>query len=233
MTTNGMIESIQPDGRTVLNEIESKQRLLEAGLPVVVAKLAADADAAVAIADEIGYPVAIKIVSPQITHKSDTGGVRLGLQDAESVREAYRSILADTQRARPDASIDGVSVQRMADPGVEVIAGMTTDPQFGPVLMFGLGGVFVEVLKDVSFRIVPMEAKDASEMIREVQGFAILEGHRGQPAVDLAALEQLLLQLSSFIEANPDISELDMNPVFAYPSGVIAVDARIVLSEPQ
>jgi acyl-CoA synthetase (NDP forming) len=132
----------------------------------------------------------------------------------------------------PDATIDGVSVQRMAAPGIEVIAGMTTDPQFGPVLMFGLGGVLVEVLKDVAFRVVPITARDARQMVRDIQGFPLLQGYRGQEPADLDALEALLLKLSSFVEAHPDVSELDLNPVFAYPKGAVAVDARIALSSP-
>ena len=134
------------------------------------------------------------------------------------------------RKAEPKARIDGVAVQKMAPVGTEVIVGMSKDPQFGPVLMFGLGGIFVEVLKDVAFRIVPLEARDARQMVREIKGFAVLEGVRGQPPADLAALEGLILKLSEFVEAHPEIEELDLNPVFAYADGVIAVDARIVIS---
>jgi acyl-CoA synthetase (NDP forming) len=131
--------------------------------------------------------------------------------------------------AQPDARIDGVAVQKMAPMGTEVIVGMSKDPQFGPVMMFGLGGILVEVLKDVAFRIVPLEPKDAREMVREIKGFPVLEGVRGQPPSDVAALENLILKLSEFIEAHPEIDELDLNPVFAYPDGALAVDARIVV----
>jgi acyl-CoA synthetase (NDP forming) len=129
----------------------------------------------------------------------------------------------------PEARIEGVAVQGMAPAGTEVIVGMSKDPQFGPVMMFGLGGIFVEVLKDVSFRIVPLEAKDAREMVREIKGFPVLEGVRGQEPADLGALEGLILKVSEFAEAHPEIEELDLNPVFAYKDGVMAVDARIIV----
>ncbi|MCH7953936.1 MAG: acetate--CoA ligase family protein, partial [Chloroflexi bacterium] len=162
---------------------------------------------------------------------SDIGGVELNISDQESVRAAFDRITSAAKKANATAKIDGVSVQRMAEPGVEVITGMTMDAQFGPVLMFGLGGVLVEVLKDVAFRVVPITARDANQMVHEIQGFPILEGHRGQEPSDVGALEKLLVQLSDFIEAHPDVAELDLNPVFAYPKGAVAVDARIVLSE--
>ncbi len=228
---NGIIEQARSEGRSVLSEVEAKQLLASAGIPVVEAKLATTADEAVAIANEIGYPVALKIVSEQITHKSDIGGVELNIADEGSVRVAFDGITSAGKKANATAKIDGVSVQRMAEPGVEVITGMTMDAQFGPVLMFGLGGVFVEVLKDVAFRVVPITARDANQMVHEIQGFPILEGHRGQEPSDVGALEKLLVQLSDFIEAHPDVAELDLNPVFAYPKGAVAVDARIVLSD--
>ena len=229
---NSIIEQARSEGRSVLSEVEAKALLASAGIPVVEAKLATTADEAASIAGDIGYPVALKIVSQQITHKSDVGGVVLNVKDADAVRAAFSEITKAGKKADAKAQIDGVSVQRMAEPGVEVITGMTMDPQFGPVLMFGLGGVLVEVLKDVAFRVVPITRRDAGQMIREIQGFPILEGHRGAEPSDIAALEGLLVQLSEFIEAHPDIAELDLNPVFAYPKGAIAVDARIVLSEP-
>jgi len=228
--TAAIIDQARKHGRTLLTEVEAKQLLAEAGLPVVEARLAETRDEAVAIAGALGYPVALKVVSAQISHKSDVGGVRLGLGDAEAVGRAFDAIVQSAGKAVPDATIDGVSVQRMADPGIEVIAGMTTDPQFGPVLMFGLGGVLVEVLKDVAFRVVPITARDARQMIRDIQGFPLLQGYRGQQPADLDALEELLLKLSAFIEAHPDVAELDLNPVFAYPKGAVAVDARIALS---
>ena len=225
-----VIDSARSQGRTVLTEIESKQILAEAGIPVASAQLAKTADEAAQLAEKAGFPAVLKIVSPQITHKSDIGGVKMGLASTDEVRKAFDEILAAARKAEPKARIDGVAVQKMAPAGTEVIVGMSKDPQFGPVLMFGLGGILVEVLKDVAFRIVPLEARDARQMVREIKGFAVLEGVRGQPPADLAALEGLILKLSEFVEAHPEIEELDLNPVFAYADGVIAVDARIVIS---
>ncbi len=225
-----VIDSARSQGRTVLTEIESKQILAEAGIPVASAQLAKTADEAAQLAEKAGFPAVLKIVSPEITHKSDIGGVKVGLASTDEVRTAFDEIVAAARKAEPKARIDGVAVQKMAAAGTEVIVGMSKDPQFGPVLMFGLGGIFVEVLKDVAFRIVPLEARDARQMVREIKGFAVLEGVRGQPPADLAALEGLILKLSEFVEAHPEIEELDLNPVFAYADGVIAVDARIVIS---
>jgi acyl-CoA synthetase (NDP forming) len=230
MSTIDIIDRAKSEGRTVLTEVESKQILGEEGIPVARAQLAATREEAVAAARQIGLPVALKIVSPDISHKSDVGGVKLNLGSEEEVAAAFDEIVAAARRAQPEASVLGVSVQKMARPGVEVIMGMTTDPQFGPVLMFGLGGVFVEVLKDVAFRIVPLEPRDARQMIHDIQGFRVLEGFRGQEPADLAALEDMLMRISAFVEKHPEIQELDLNPIFAYKDGALAVDARIVLS---
>lgn len=226
-----VIASARAEGRTLLTEVESKQLLAEAGIPVAMAHLAKKPKRAVEIADELGYPVVMKIVSTDIAHKSDVGGVAVGLRDAKAVRKAYKEMMAKVVEVAPKAKIQGVAIQSMARQGTEVIVGSTTDPQFGPVMMFGLGGVFVEVLKDVAFRIVPLEKRDAAQMVREIKGLPILQGVRGQAPADIEALESLILQVSDFIAAHPEIAELDLNPVFAYDDGVIAVDARIVLTE--
>jgi acyl-CoA synthetase (NDP forming) len=230
MSTTTIIDGARTQGRKILTEVESKQLLEEAGIPTARARLATSRDAAVQAARDIGFPVVLKVVSPQITHKTDVGGVKLDLKSPEEVAAAFDEIMAAARRAAPDATIDGVSVQQMARPGIEVIVGVSTDPQFGPVIMFGLGGVLVEVLKDVSFRIIPIASRDARQMIREIKGFPLLEGYRGQDPADLAALESLLLRVSEFVEKQPEVSELDLNPVFAYKDGALAVDARIVLS---
>jgi acyl-CoA synthetase (NDP forming) len=230
MSTATIIDQARTQGRKILTEVESKQLLEEAGIPTARARLATSRDAAVQAARDIGFPVVLKVVSPQITHKTDVGGVKLDLKSPEEVAAAFDEIMAAARRAAPDATIDGVSVQQMARPGIEVIVGVSTDPQFGPVIMFGLGGVLVEVLKDVSFRIIPIAPRDARQMIREIKGFPLLEGYRGQDPADLAALESLLLRVSEFVEQQPEVSELDLNPVFAYKDGALAVDARIVLS---
>jgi acyl-CoA synthetase (NDP forming) len=230
MSTATIIDRARTEGRKILTEVESKQLLQEVGVPTAHARLAATRDAAVQAARDIGLPVVLKIVSPQITHKTDVGGVKLDLKSPEEVAAAFDEIVAAARRAAPDAAIEGVSVQKMARPGIEVIVGVSTDPQFGPVLMFGLGGVLVEVLKDVAFRIIPIAPRDARQMIHDIKGFPLLEGYRGQDPADLAALENLLLRVSDFVEKHPEVSELDLNPVFAYKDGALAVDARIVLS---
>jgi acetate---CoA ligase (ADP-forming) subunit beta len=230
MSVAEVIDNARSQGRTLLTEVESKQILHEAEIPIALAVLADDAKSAVAAAEKTGFPVVLKVVSPDVAHKSDVGGVRLGLESKEEVEEAFDEIMASVRAAQTDVRVEGVAVQKMAPAGTEVIVGMSKDAQFGPVMMFGLGGVFVEVLKDVAFRIVPLEGKDAREMVREIRGFAVLEGVRGQPASDLAALENLILRVSEFIEAHPEIEELDLNPVLVYPDGALAVDARIVVS---
>jgi acyl-CoA synthetase (NDP forming) len=213
----------------LLTEVESKQLLGRAGIPVTKTKLARSKKEAISVSKEMGFPVVLKIVSPDVVHKSDSGGVKLGLASGAQVGRAYSEIMSSVRQRYPQAAIQGVSVQPMASPGTEVIIGMSKDPQFGPVLMFGLGGVLVEVLKDVSFRIVPVTKRDASEMIREIKGYPLLQGYRGQEAVDVACLEGLIVRVSEFIEQNPQIKELDLNPVFAYRDKAVAVDARIVL----
>jgi len=230
MSIAEVIEGARSAGRTVLTEVESKQVLEDAGLPIASTRLARDAAEAAKLAAEAGFPVVLKIVSPDITHKSDAGGVKVALASAEEVTAAYDEIVAAARRYDSDAKIEGVAVQKMAPQGTEVIIGMSKDPQFGPVLMFGLGGILVEVLKDVAFRIVPLEPKDAAAMVREIKGFPVLEGVRGQDPSDIAALEKLILQLSEFAEAHPEVDEIDLNPVFAYKDGCLAVDARIVVS---
>ena len=215
--------------KTALTEVESKQLISEAGIPVVETRLAKTKSQAISLSRELGFPVVLKIVSPDIIHKSDSGGVKLGLTTATQVGKAYSEIMAAAKRSDPKATIEGISVQKMARPGVEVIMGMTKDAQFGPVLMFGLGGVFVEVLKDVAFRIVPLVRRDASQMIREIKGYPILEGYRGQEPANIAVLEDMLLKLSAFVDKTPEIKELDLNPILAYSDGAIAVDARVIL----
>jgi acyl-CoA synthetase (NDP forming) len=215
--------------QNLLTEVESKALLKKAGIPVVEAKLARSKKEAISISNEMGFPVVLKVSSAEVVHKSDSGGVKLGLTNATQVGKAYSEILSSIKQAYPQAQIDGVSVQPMAPSGVEVIVGMSKDPQFGPVLMFGLGGILVEVLKDVSFRIVPVTARDAKAMIREIKGYPVLEGYRGQKPASIPALEKLIVKVSQFVEKNPQIRELDLNPIFAYPDKAIAVDARIIL----
>ena len=231
MTKEEIIGTARKQGRTGLTEVESKELMKLAGLPVVETRLARSRRQAASLGRELGEKVVLKVISPDIIHKSDAGGVKVGLALRE-VGRAYDEIMASVKEKEPNATIHGVSVQAMARPGAEVIIGMSKDAQFGPVLMFGLGGVFVEILKDVSFRIVPITRRDASQMIHEIKGFPVLEGYRGQEPANITALEDILLKLSEFVDKNPEIKEIDLNPIFAYKDGAVAVDARVIL-EPE
>jgi acetate---CoA ligase (ADP-forming) len=215
-------------GAAVLDESASKKILAAYGIDVTEPVLAQSKEAAVTASAEVGYPVVMKIASPQITHKSDVGGVRIGLQRSADVSRAYDEMMAAVAKSAPHAAIDGVTIQRMAAPGVELVVGMNRDPQFGPTLMFGLGGTLVEVLKDVAFRILPLTAEDATAVMRQIKGYRLLQGYRGRPPVDIDRLEKILLKVSAMIEDNPEIEELDINPLIAYENGAVAVDARVV-----
>lgn len=232
MTHPSVVEIIRQArvrNRLLLTEVEAKALLGTAGVPVAQARLARTRDEAMTLAREIGFPVVLKVCSPDVSHKSDVGGVALNLRSIEEVGKAFDDMMKTVTQTQPTATLDGVSVQALAKPGVEVIIGLTTDPQFGSLVMFGLGGVYVEVLKDVAFRLAPLTPRDAQAMIREIRGLPLLTGYRGQAAVDLAALERVLLQVSALAEAHPEIKELDLNPIFAHPDGCLAVDARVVL----
>jgi len=231
MAQSEILDKVKIEGRRVLTEVESKEFVKQWGIPVIETKLARTKKEAMAMSKEMGFPVVLKIASPDVIHKSDSGGVRLGLANATQVAKAYSEIVASIKQRYPQAMIHGISVQHMAPTGIEVIVGMSKDPQFGPVLMFGLGGMLVEVLKDVSFRIVPITKRDAKEMIEEIKGYPILQGYRGQEPASISALEELIVKVSQFVEQNPEIKELDLNPIFAYKDKAIAVDARIILEE--
>jgi len=226
-----IFDEVKKEGRTILTELESKELLGQAGIPVLETKLARTKKEAVLLSHEIGYPVALKIASPDVIHKSDSGGVKLALNNAAAVKTAYTEILENVSRQYPDAIVHGVSVQKMVRPGTEVIVGTSKDPQFGPVIMFGLGGIFVEVLKDVSFRIIPVDRRDAQEMIKEIKGYPLLQGVRGKEPADISVLVEIILKISSFVDENPQVKELELNPVFAYKDAAVAVDARIILEQ--
>jgi acyl-CoA synthetase (NDP forming) len=230
MTTAQILSKAREEKRTVLTEIEAKLILGEAGINCTPTVLATSKKQAVSMSDEIGYPVVLKVSSVDITHKSDSGGVKVNLADRMAVEQAYDDIMTSCRAYAPGADIEGVAVQSMATVGIEIIMGMIKDASFGPVVMFGLGGVLVEVLKDVSFRIVPIEKADAVDMTGEIQGKKLLDGYRGQDPADVPYLQEMLVKLSDFIDATPGIEEIDMNPVFAYKDGAVVVDARIILS---
>jgi len=224
-----IIQQARDHDRLLLTEVEAKALLSAGGFPVTQTHLAQTRDQAITHAQTLGFPVAVKVCSPEVVHKSDVGGVKLNLASAGAVGQAFDDVMTAVRRTQPNVALDGVSVQPMAKPGLEVIIGLTHDSQFGPVIMFGLGGISVEVLKDVAFRLAPLNRSDAKAMIREIKSLPLLLGYRSQPAVDSAALEQVLLQVSALAEAHPEIKELDLNPIFAYPNGCLAVDARILL----
>ncbi|MFB0506809.1 MAG: acetate--CoA ligase family protein [Thermodesulfobacteriota bacterium] len=228
MSIHSIFERVRGEHRVALMETESKAILKEAGLPVIDCWEVHSAPKAVQLSKSIGFPVALKILSPKVIHKSERGGVKLNLCTGEAVRKAYHDIKKAFEKIDPDA---GVSVQKMVDGGVETIAGMVHDPQFGPVIMFGLGGIFVELLTDISFRLIPIERGDAHQMIREIKGYPLLQGFRGKPGVNIGKLEELMMGISSLAIKYPEISEMDLNPILAYPDRVLIADARILLKE--
>lgn len=225
-----LIAAARAERRRSLFEHDAKRLLGLHGAPVTADRLARDADEAAAIAAELDGPVALKVCSPDILHKSDAGGVRLRLSGADAVRRAFEGIMESARAYRPKADLRGCVVAPMARPGTEVIIGTKIDPQFGPVVMFGIGGVLVEVLKDVVFRVLPISRRSATEMVSEIRSAALLQGFRGEEPVDRKALIDLLMTVSEVVQAYPDIEEMDLNPVIARPDGVSIVDARVLLT---
>ena len=213
--------------QTVLTEFESKELLQEIGIAVPVQKLTTSKEETISAAEDIGFPVVMKLMAEDVVHKSDTGAVKLNLKTKEDVDKAY-----DVLMNIPSQQEKKISVQKMADePITELIIGMTTDPQFGPALMFGIGGILVELLEDVSFRIAPITEYDANEMIHEIKGFPILDGYRGKPKADIEAIVEVLMKISDLVTKHEEINEMDLNPVFIYEKGLVCVDARIILKK--
>ncbi len=219
------------EGRRNLNEVECADILKAYGFAMPGNKLCTSADDAVAFSNKIGYPVVMKIASPDILHKSDVGGVKVGLADADAVRNAYEAMISSISAKMPQANIWGVTIQQMVTQGKEIILGMSRDPQFGPMIMFGLGGIYVEVLKDVTFRIAPLTERDAREMLTEIRSAKLLTGARGEQPVDMDAIVDAILRLSQLVTDFPEIIEMDINPLKAQPEqgGAIAIDSRISL----
>jgi len=210
-------------------EVEAKAICIEYHIPVTTFKLAKNEEEATEFAEQIGFPVVLKIVSPDIIHKSDAGGVKVNLKKTAEVRNAYRRILENAEKYDSAAKIVGVLVQEMAPQSTEVIVGAIKDPQFGQTLMFGLGGIFVEILKDVTFRIAPITREDAYEMITKIKAYPLLTGYRKTPPADLDTIINVLLNASKLVMDYPEIKELDLNPIMAYEKGAKTVDARIIL----
>jgi len=227
--TSRILSRASEEGRKSLLETEAKTVCIEYGIPVTKFELAKCEEEAVKFANAIGFPTVLKIVSPDIIHKSDIGGVLVGLKNAGDVRQGYNRILQNVKKHDPKARIVGVLVQEMAPASTEVIVGAIKDPQFGPAIMFGLGGVFVEVLKDVTFRVAPITEDDACEMISEVKAYPLLKGYRNTPPADIDAITKILLNTSRLMTDHMEIKELDLNPVIVYEKGAKTVDARIIL----
>jgi acyl-CoA synthetase (NDP forming) len=211
--------------------LESLGILRAYGIPAVKTVFAKTEEEAVKTADELGYPLVMKVVSPQISHKSDVGGIRLSLQDGGDVRAAYREMMEKIPEKRQDAVLEGVQMQPMLSGGREVIIGMILDPTFGPMLMFGLGGVYVEILKDVMFAIAPVDEKEAREMIMGIKTYPLLAGARGAKPSDIGALVDTILRVSRLVCDFPEIEEFEINPmlVFEEGKGAFAVDMRLKL----
>jgi acetyl coenzyme A synthetase (ADP forming)-like protein len=227
-----VFDQARAENRLSIGDTESRQILQAYGLRIPKSEIADSPEKAAAIAGKIGYPVVLKIASPDILHKTDIGGVKVGLQNASDVRDAYELMVYRAQRYIPEARIWGCLVQEMAPSGgLEILVGMNRDPQFGPLITFGLGGIYVETLKDVTFRVAPLSLQEAEEMMMQVKAHALLDGVRGQPPMDKAAIVDTLLRVSQLVQDFPDIIEMDINPLMVYHQGegALALDMRLVL----
>ncbi len=227
-----IFDQVRADGRQTIGDAEAREIMEAYGIRIPKSELATTADEAVDIAEKIGYPVVMKIASPDILHKTDIGGVKLGITSATDVRDAFDLLVYRATRYMPEAEIWGCLVQEMVMGGKEVIVGMNCDPQFGPLMMFGLGGIYVEALKDVSFRIAPFSRQEAREMISEIRSYSLLKGVRGEKPSDIEAIVDTLLRLSQLVTDFPEIMEMDINPLFVFEAGrgVVGVDMRLVLA---
>jgi acetyltransferase len=227
-----VFDQVRQENRLTIGDAESRQVLQAYGLRIPKSEIAETPEMAATIAGKIGYPVVLKIASPDILHKTDIGGVKVGLQNASDVKDAYELMVYRAQRYLPEARIWGCLVQEMAPPGgLEVLVGMNRDPQFGPLITFGLGGIYVETLRDVTFRVAPLARQEAEEMIAEVRAHTLLDGVRGQPPMDKSAIVDALLRISQLVQDFPEIIEMDINPLMVFPQGegALALDMRLVL----
>ncbi len=233
-TIQKVFNKIRNDGRVTIGDAESREILSAYGITIPQSHIAETPDQAITFANKIGYPVVLKIASPEILHKTDIGGVKVNLQNAEDVRDAFELMVYRAQRYVPGARIWGCLVQQMAPVGgVEILVGMNRDPQFGPLVTFGLGGIYVETIKDVTFRIAPFSSDEAEQMINEIRAHALLDGVRGKPPLDKDAIKDVLLRIGQLVQDFPEIGEMDINPLMVYPQGqgTIALDMRLVLSQ--
>lgn len=225
-----IIISAQKQQRQTLLESEAKEICIAYGIPTPAFRVAHTPSEAMSLAEQVSFPVVLKVISEDILHKTEVGGVILSLNSEDQVKDAYEQLLSNVRGYKENSRIDGVLVQHMAPRGVEVIVGGLRDNQFGPTVLFGLGGIFVEVLKDASFRVAPMTNLDTRQMIREIRSYPILEGVRGQPPSDEGAITDIIQATSRMLLDNPKIQQIDLNPVMVYGKGATVVDARIVLT---
>ena len=227
-----LFDRVRSEGRVSIGDLEAWTVLDAYGFTVPKSRLAKTPEEAIEIAEDIGYPVVIKVASPDILHKTDVGGVRVNLRTADDVRDAFDLIMYRAGRYMPDARIWGCQVQQMVPGGREVLLGMSRDPQFGPLVAFGLGGIYVEALKDVAFRVAPFSRQEADEMIREIRSYRLLEGVRGEPPADHGAMVDALMRISQLVTDFPEILELDINPLMVFEDGrgAMAIDMRLVLA---
>jgi len=223
-----ILDKILAEGRHILTYAESRTIMKLAGLPLNKMSFAKNLDECVTKANEIGYPVVLKIISKDVIHKSDSGGVKLGISSDGELRTVYNEMLTSVKNHYPSAEIEGFSIEEMVE-GVELLIGTNTDDQFGKMIALGIGGIFVEIYKDVTFRLIPISEKDVRDMIEEIQGKKVLDGYRGLPKVDLLELCNFVINVSKIIEENKVIKEMDLNPVVATKEGLKAIDARIIL----
>ena len=224
-----LFKKVQDEKRHNLLETESRELLKEYHISLPEAELADSIEKAIEAGNAMGYPLAMKVVSPDIIHKSDAGGIKLGLNNHEDIKTAFKEIVESAQRVVEKEKVLGTLISPMAKKGQECIIGMIRDAQFGPVIMFGLGGIFVEVLKDVSFRVAPLAAEDIDEMVKEIKGYKILTGIRGEKPKDIEAIKDILARLSEVVIDNPEIKEIDLNPVIVHEKGASIVDSRVII----
>ncbi len=227
----GILSSIRKEGRLELTELDSKRVLAAWGVPVNRTELARDLSEAVKVAREIRYPLVLKIASPDIIHKNEAKGVKVGLTSELELRQSFGELIDNVHAYKPDAKILGVTIQEYLPPAREVIVGALQDPSFGATVMFGLAGVWAEVLKDISFRLAPLNAEDAREMIQEIKGYPVLAGIQRAPPADINALVDIIQKVGQLAHEFPEITEIDLNPIFAFDDGkgAVTADARIVL----
>jgi len=231
---NTIIKNVLAENRTFLMEHESKDLISKYNIPVGEYKIVKNEYEAIEFAKKIGYPVVAKLMSTDIVHKTEAGVIKLNLKSSDEVKKAYNEVIANAKKYISDAKIVGVNIQKMAENGVvEIIIGGMRDINFGPVLMFGLGGIFVEIFKDVSYRVCPVSKAEAEKMIRNIKSFPLLDGYRGKPKADVNQLIDTIMKCCTLLMENPEIEELDLNPVilFEKDNGLMVVDARIILKE--